>query len=463
MLEQLLAWLSGFTEAGRALNGKNTTKIKQIHDHAANMLGMECAGMREAWRSFGENSGAVQQAIGELMDCGCYIRDLWDDHAVFCCYDPDKEGLYDIPYSIDAAGAVTLGTPTRVRPVTTYEPIPDALIEPPEPMGATAAMEEASKLEGDCVPLIEAKAKNGTIPIKIIQPGWGSSGFYSEAVLKRDLPAAFPAGTKMYWNHPTATEAAERPERDLDFLAAKTTTAPTWRADGPAGPGMYAEAQVYDGYADKVASLAPDIGLSIIAQGYAKTGEAEGRSGPIIERIVRGESIDFVTTPGAGGAILTQFAEAARPRTTPQENRPLADTEELKRMREGYDAMALELARLKEATITARGRELVSATLADDDELLPITRDRLFEAQIKNLPLKDGALDEAALIERVQDAARIEKAYLAATTGSGRITGMGGTARQELTEADVQQELAGVFGTIGLSESGAALAARGRR
>ena len=141
----------------------------------------------------------------------------------------------------------------------------------------------------------------------------------------------------------------------------------------------------------------------------------------------------------------------------------MADTEELKRMREGYDAMALELARLKEATITARGRELVSATLADDDELLPITRDRLFEAQIKNLPLKDGALDEAALIERVQDAARIEKAYLAATTGSGRITGMGGTARQELTEADVQQELAGVFGTIGLSESGAALAARGRR
>ena len=105
---------------------------------------------------------------------------------------------------------------------------------------------------------------------------------------------------------------------------------------------------------------------------------------------------------------------------------------------------------------------LIEALNADDD-LLPITRDRLFEAQIKNPPMADGALDEAALIERVQDAARVEKAYLAATTGSGRITGMGGTARQELTEADVQQELAGVFSTIGLSESGAALAARGRR
>lgn len=460
MLEQILAWFSGFTEAGRALNSKNTTKIKQIHDHAAAMLGMECAGMREAWRSFGENSGAVQQAIGELMDCGCYIRDLWDDHAVFCCYDPDKEGLYDIPYSIDAVGAVTLGTPTRVRPVTTYEPVPDALIEQPEPVGATAEMEEAATLEGDCVPLIEAKAKNGTIPIKIIQPGWGSSGFYSEAVLKRDLPAAFPAGTKMFWNHPTITEATERPERDLDFLAAKTTTAPVWRADGPAGPGMYAEAQVYDGYVDKVASLAPDIGLSIIAQGYAKTGEADGRSGPIIERIVRGESIDFVTTPGAGGAILTQFAEAARPH---KENRPMADTEDLKALREAHDRMAQEVARMKEREITARTRELVSATLGADDELLPITRDRLYEAQIKNPPMKDGALNEAALIERVQDAARVEKAYLASASGSGRIVGMGGAARKELTEADVQQELASVFSTIGLSESGAALAARGRR
>lgn len=459
MLEQILAWFSGFTEAGRALNGKNTGKIKQIHDHAAAMLGMECAGMREAWRSFGENSGAVQKAIEE-MHGGCFIQDMWDDHCVYGMYGDEAFTFYDIPYSIDAAGAVTLGTPVPVRPVTTYEPIPAALEE-------AAADENEAMLEGDCIPLMEAHTStNGTIPIKIIQPGWGSSGFYSEAVLKRDMPAAFPAGTKMYWNHPTATEAAERPERDLDFLAAKTVSAPTWRADGPAGPGMYAEAQVYDGYADKVASLAPDIGLSIIAQGYAKTGEAEGRSGPIIERIVRGESIDFVTTPGAGGAILTQFAEAARPHSTApvlQENRPMADTEDLKALREAHDRMAQEVARMKEREITARTRELVSSALNADDELLPITRDRLFEAQIKNPPMADGALDEAALIERVQDAARVEKSYLAATTGSGRITGMGSTVRHELTEADVQQELAGVFGTIGLSESGAALAARGRR
>lgn len=467
MFDRFLAWLDEFTEAGRALNKQNTTKIQQIHDHAASLLHMECAGrgqMREAWRSFGENAAAVQSAICELMDCGCWIQDIWDDRAVFCCYDPDKEGTYQISYTISADGAVTLGTPVQVRAVTTYEPVPDSLIEPPEPAGATGAIEEAATIEGDCVPLIEAATQaDGRIPIKIIQPGWGSSGYYAESVLKRDIPTAFPIGTKMYWNHPTATEAAERPERDLDYLAAKTTSAPVWRADGPAGPGMYAEAEVYNHYADKVRDLGADIGLSIIARGFARTGEADGRTGPIIEKITAGDSIDFVTTPGAGGAILTRFAEAARPAQRIQENPPMPESEDLKRLREAHDAMALELARMREAQITARGRELVRGLLAGDDELLPITRERLFEAQIKNLPIANGALDETALTERVQDAARVEKAYLAQTGATGRISGMGGSRRPEPTEADVQTALADVFRVAGLSESGAAIAARGRR
>lgn len=477
MLERLIGWLEGFTEAGRAISGKNSDKLRQIHDHAAVMLEMGCAPgrMKESWRSFGENSQAVQSAICDLIDCGCWIQDMWDDRAVYHPYDGD--GFYEVSYTIDADGKVALGTPVQVRPVTTYEPVPASLIEPPEPAGATGDMTEAdaATLEGDCIPLIEAQAsKNGTIPIKIIAPGWGSSGYYAESVLKRDIPAAFPIGTKMYWNHPTATEAAERPERDLDFLAAKTVSTPTWRTDRPEGPGMYAEAEVYTGYADKVASLAADIGLSIIAAGYAKTGEAEGRSGPIIEKIVRGESIDFVTTPGAGGKILTQFAEAARsrPAAVPQQESTMT-LEELEqriaqleadnaRLREAADARTAEASRLREAHMLARTREIVSATLQSNDELLPITRDRLFAEAIKNPPMKDGALDEPKLIERAQDMARVELAYLASAGGTGRIVGMGGSAPQTLSEAEVQQQLAATFSAIGLSESGAALAARGR-
>lgn len=476
MLERLIGWLEGFTEAGKALNSKNTTKIQQIHDHAAAMLEMGCAPdrMREAWRSFGENGDAVRNAICELITCSCWIQDIWDDRAVYCPYEGD--GCYEVSYSIDADGKVTLGTPVQVRRVTTYEPVPASLIEPPEPAGASGAMTEAETIAitGDIVPLVEkAVASDGTIPIKIIAPGWGSSGYYTERVLTRDIPAAFPVGTKMYWNHPTVTEAVERPERDLRDLVAKTVSTPIWRADGPAGPGMYADAQVYEGWRAPVDDLAADIGLSIIAAGYAKTGEAEGRSGPIIEQIVRGESIDFVTTPGAGGKILTQFAEAARSQPAASQQEHTMTLEELERriaqleadnarLREAADARTAEASRLREAQMLARTREIVSATLQANDELLPVTRDRLFAEAIKNPPMQDGALHEAALIERAQDMARVELAYLASTSGTGRIVGMGGSTPHALSETEVQQQLTRVFSAIGLSESGAALAARGR-
>lgn len=478
MLERLIGWLEGFTEAGKALNSKNATKLRQIHDHSATMLEMACAPskMHEAWRSFGEHSQAVQDAIRAMLgsEHGCWIQDMWDDHCVYGVYDYGEYGsrrnaLYEVTFAVDVDGKVSLGMPTAVRPVTTYEPVPESLSESEDLPPA------AVDLTGDCIPLIEKAVKDdGTIPIKIIAPGWGSSGYYAESVLQRDIPGAFPIGTKMYWNHPTLTEATERPERDLDFLAAKTVSTPAWRADGPAGPGMYADAKVYEGYARKVADLAPDIGLSIIAAGYAKQGEAEGRSGPIIEKIVRGESIDFVTTPGAGGKILTQFAEAARRPAVVQETRNMPTLEELQtridaleaqnaQLREAADSRTAEAARLREGQMLARTRELVSATLAANEELLPVTRDRLFEAQIKQPPLKDGALDEAKLIERVQDAARHELAYLASAGGSGRIVGMGGSAPRALTEAEVQQALAATFKQIGISESGAAIAARGRQ
>lgn len=132
------------------------------------------------------------------------------------------------------------------------------------------------------------------------------------------------------------------------------------------------------------------------------------------------------------------------------------------RLREAADARTAEASRLREAQMLARTREIVSATLQANDELLPVTRDRLFAEAIKNPPMQDGALHEAALIERAQDMARVELAYLASTSGTGRIVGMGGSTPHALSETEVQQQLTRVFSAIGLSESGAALAARGR-
>ena len=166
------------------------------------------------------------------------------------------------------------------------------------------------------IPLSErAVRRDGTMSLKIIQPGWGSSGYYPKEVIERDIPKVFPAGTKMYWNHATATEEMERPEGDLRNLAAVTVSDPIWLESGPNGPGMYAEARPFAGYASVIDEIGGHIGVSIRGKGRHTTGEKEGKSGRIIQEIAAGKSVDFVTEPGAGGAVVQIFESA--PSATP--------------------------------------------------------------------------------------------------------------------------------------------------
>jgi hypothetical protein len=164
--------------------------------------------------------------------------------------------------------------------------------------------------------LFEALRPDGTVPIKIISPGWGTRGYYSAEVLKRDGPKAWPAGTHMYLDHPSLTEAADRPERSLRDLAGVLETGAIWRDDHPQGPGLYADSNVFPQFREAIAAMAPHIGISIRASGTGKHGEAEGRTGSIVESITHGHSVDFVTKAGRGGEVLA-LAEAAGLELTP--------------------------------------------------------------------------------------------------------------------------------------------------
>jgi hypothetical protein len=73
---------------------------------------------------------------------------------------------------------------------------------------------------------------------------------------------------------------------------------------------MYTDARVFSGYAEAVDQIAEHIGVSIRGMGTQTTGEAEGKKGPLVGEITQGRSIDFVTAPGAGGAILQVFESA---------------------------------------------------------------------------------------------------------------------------------------------------------
>lgn len=172
-----------------------------------------------------------------------------------------------------------------------------------------------TEVRADLVPLAaEAAIRNdGTIAVKLISPGHGSSGYYSPEVLEAAATdRIYPAGTQMYWDHPTVSEGMERPERSLRDLAAVLETDALWQENGADGPGLYAQAKVFPGFRELLAEMAPHIGVSIRAAAEVEQGTVEGRRTRIIRRIVEGPSVDFVTKPGRGGKILAVLEAAGR-------------------------------------------------------------------------------------------------------------------------------------------------------
>ena len=149
---------------------------------------------------------------------------------------------------------------------------------------------------------------------KSLAPGWGSSGFYSESVLKRDIPKAFPLGTHM--NVESSQLSAKRPSdqratcRNLAAILTSFRTV-SGRKAASKGPGVYVRMRNrLGGYVEAIDEIGEHIGVSIRGRGKSSMGEADGKEGRIIDEVTDGLSVDFVTSPGAGGAIIQVFEAA---------------------------------------------------------------------------------------------------------------------------------------------------------
>ena len=318
------------------------------------------------------------------------------------------------------------------------------------------AMEAAKDVQitGDIVPLKEgAVGQDGSAYLKLIAPGRGSSGYYPESVLERDGPKIFPAGTKNFWNHQTDAEEAARPEGDLRDLASVLTEDAHYEKAGPAGPGLYAKAKVFEQFRQPVDDLAKHIGMSIRATGKAKEGKApDGKSGPIIEQLTRGLSVDYVTTPGAGGKVLQLF-EAARAAKPAQAEIPIQeaaddmDAAELQKIKESNAAMALEIRKLKERGAIVDAGPVIKkyfTTVRVGEAIQERVAQRILAGR---LPLTEaGDLDEAKLTALVEAETKDETAYLAKVSPH-MVAGMGSApvaptaAEIAATEAATREEL----------------------
>lgn len=315
-----------------------------------------------------------------------------------------------------------------------------------EDLGMTPMEAQKIDITGDVIPLKEgAVGQDGTVLLKVIQPGWGSSGYYPADVLERDLPRIYPAGTKQFWDHATQAEEAARPEGSLRNLASVSLEAVKYLPAGPDGPGGYCKVRAAQEFRQPIDDLAKYIGVSIRASGKAKQGTApDGRKGNIITSLEHGDSFDYVTTPGAGGKVLQLF-EAARTRGAQQfqeGDSDMTETEkaELRSLREANQNAASELRKLKE-----RGAKLDAAEVVSE-YFTTIRVGEAVQAEVKKtllervLPLTaTGDLDKAALTKLAEAETIRELEFIERATGHKIVKDLGSGSPTQLTEAQKEE------------------------
>lgn len=155
----------------------------------------------------------------------------------------------------------------------------------------------------------------------------------------------------------------------------------------------------------------------------------------------------------------TKAIEAATKALTEAQQAASAEIADLKKRLDESDADKRALANDKAA------RKAVAEALKTSS-LHAVAHSRVTESVCRDLPTtEDGALDTAKLGEAIKAAIKGEQTYvasLAEATGAGVPRGLGGDTAHDLSESDLDKELADVFTNIGMTEKAALTAAHGR-
>ncbi len=204
----------------------------------------------------------------------------------------------------------------KLGPLPTYarqaHPVAESAATLERPAVRTAVRETPTVVEAPTA------ASAGRLRIALIRAGWSLNGnYYPAEVLKRDGAAAWPAGTQCFIDHATDAEDDDRPSGSIKNLAAVTLGDATWN---DATASLEAEVRLFAPWREAITDMAEHIGMSIRAWVYGENGEAEGRKGFLITAIPEGRSVDFVTVPAAGGAILSVLESVQHRQTVEARN-----------------------------------------------------------------------------------------------------------------------------------------------
>ena len=242
-----------------------------------------------------------------------------------------------------------------------------------------------------------AAAKPGRIELHIIQPGRGSSGYYTEDLLKRACTAGvYPKGMHQHIDHPTRQQEEDQPARSVNTLAAVLAEAGHYEIEGwdksqenPTGAGVYALADIRPDRREDIAWLSGKIGVSHYVEGTAEEAVCpDGKKGRLIKELFPSpfNSVDFVTIPGAGGHSRS-IAEVLKESQENNTRKKMADNQEsltLSEVRTKHPEIITELKEqlMKELKIESLNEEQ-KTKLAEAEKTVKALEEQLKEARGK--------------------------------------------------------------------------------
>ena len=229
---------------------------------------------------------------------------------------------------------------------------------------------------------------DGKYRIRIIVPGQGSSGIYTAENLAESAPL-FKAGTEMFIDHPTESEEWERPERSIRDYAGVFLEDATVGEDG----ALYTVCKVFSGVNELIKDKWEHIGVSI----NAWCADPISENG-IVPPIAGVRSVDFVTTPGAGGAIV-DLLESNR------NDNYVKEAGMDKEIESKFDELKGEIASVIEALgskLEAAVATIQEAKAEEPTEEASVDVDSVLEAGRK---IAESGLPEAAIV-RVREAVK---------------------------------------------------------
>lgn len=284
--------------------------------------------------------------------------------------------------------------------------------------------------------------------VRIIAPGWGSAGYYSDKVLQEST-SLFTKGLPVYADHPKLSDLRDRlgVRSVRDQIGAIGSDA-KWDSSGKLGPGIYASLDVFESDRQWVYERRNTCGLSMHANGKRVRGKMGDRAGYIVTGLKKANSVDVVTSPGAGGGFasileslnqelnkteenqmgdesqaqgnIAESNQEDRPAANEANARDLMSREEAHSIYE-YKQMEAERNRLKKQVLRNDLKEIVDNELYEH-RILDVTRRRLSNALpdliimtegcLKSVGNGDYEIQEAAVKAVIAEQVEHEKVYI---------------------------------------------------